>query len=234
MTGVCRPLATAANSRSSTAWICEGRTWQKRVNEGDARSGEEVVSYHSTRVFRFFPLMKFCSNCGGPLAHRVPPGDNLPRYVCDACATIHYQNPRMVVGCLPEWRGQVLLCRRAIEPRHGYWTLPAGFMENDETVAQAAMRETMEEANARVELGDMYSVLSVPHVSQVHVFYRAALLDLDFGPGIESLEVKLFDEADIPWNDIAFRTVSNTLRHYYEDRRTGRFRLHTEDIPPPK
>jgi ADP-ribose pyrophosphatase YjhB (NUDIX family) len=107
-------------------------------------------------------------------------------------------------------------------------------MENDETVAQAAMRETMEEANARVELGDMYSVLSVPHVSQVHVFYRAALLDLDFGPGIESLEVKLFDEADIPWNDIAFRTVSNTLRHYYEDRKTGRFRLHTEDIPPPK
>ncbi|HEY9381465.1 MAG TPA: NUDIX hydrolase [Burkholderiales bacterium] len=178
--------------------------------------------------------MKFCSNCGGPLVHRVPPGDNLPRYVCDACATIHYQNPRMVVGCLPEWRGQVLLCRRAIEPRHGYWTLPAGFMENDETVAQAAMRETMEEANARVELGDMYSVLSVPHVSQVHVFYRAALLDLDFGPGIESLEVKLFDEADIPWNDIAFRTVSNTLRHYYEDRKTGRFRLHTEDIPPPK
>ncbi|HEY9396475.1 MAG TPA: NUDIX hydrolase, partial [Burkholderiales bacterium] len=165
---------------------------------------------------------------------RVPPGDNLPRYVCDACATIHYQNPRMVVGCLPEWRGQVLLCRRAIVPRHGYWTLPAGFMENDETVAQAAMRETMEEANARVELGDMYSVLSVPHVSQVHVFYRAALLDLDFGPGIESLEVKLFDEADIPWKDIAFRTVSNTLRHYYEDRKTGRFRLHTEDIPPPK
>jgi ADP-ribose pyrophosphatase YjhB (NUDIX family) len=178
--------------------------------------------------------MKFCSNCGGPLVHRVPPGDNLPRYVCDACTIIHYQNPRMVVGCLPEWRGQVLLCRRAIEPRYGYWTLPAGFMENDETVAQAAMRETMEEANARVELGDMYSVLSVPHVSQVHVFYRAALLDLDFGPGIESLEVKLFDEADIPWNDIAFRTVSNTLRHYYEDRKTGRFRLHTEDIPPPK
>ena len=178
--------------------------------------------------------MKFCSNCGGPVVHRVPPGDNLPRYVCDACATIHYQNPRMVVGCLPEWRSKVLLCRRAIEPRHGYWTLPAGFMENDETVAQAALRETMEEANARVELGDMYSVLSVPHVSQVHVFYRAALLDLDFGPGIESLEVKLFDEADIPWNDIAFRTVSSTLRHYYEDRKTGRFGLHTEDIPPPK
>lgn len=179
-------------------------------------------------------MMKFCSNCGGPVAHRVPPGDNLPRYVCDACTVIHYQNPRMVVGCIPEWGEQVLLCRRAIEPRYGYWTLPAGFMENDETLAQAALRETMEEANARVELAEMYSVLSVPHVSQVHVFYRATLLDVDFGPGTESLEVKLFDEVDIPWDEIAFRTVSNTLRHFYEDRRTGNFSLHAEDILPPK
>ncbi|HLU77841.1 MAG TPA: NUDIX hydrolase [Burkholderiales bacterium] len=174
--------------------------------------------------------MKFCSNCGDPVALRVPPGDNLPRYVCDACNTIHYVNPRMVVGCIPEWEGRILLCRRAIEPRHGYWTLPAGFMENDETLAQAAMRETREEANARVALRDMYSVLSVPRASQVHVFYRAELLDLDFGPGIESLEVRLFEEAEVPWDDLAFRTVSTTLRHYYTDRRNGGFRLHTEDI----
>src|SRR5690606_5809237 len=174
--------------------------------------------------------MKFCSNCGDPVALRVPPGDNLPRYVCDACNTIHYVNPRMVVGCSPEWEGRILLCRRAIEPRHGYWTLPAGFMENDETLAQAAMRETREEANARVALRDMYSVLSVPRASQVHVFYRAELLDQDFGPGIESLEVRLFEEAEVPWDVLAFRTVSTTLRHYYPDRRNGGFRLHTEDI----
>lgn len=174
--------------------------------------------------------MKFCSNCGDPVVHRVPPGDNLPRYVCDACSTIHYVNPRMVVGCIPEWEGGILLCRRAIEPRHGYWTLPAGFMENDETLAQAAMRETLEEANARVALEDMYAVLSVPQASQVHVYYRARLLDLDFGPGTESLEVRLFDEAEVPWDELAFRTVTATLRHYYADRRNGGFRLHTEDI----
>lgn len=174
--------------------------------------------------------MKFCPNCGDPVVHRVPPGDNLPRYVCDACSSIHYLNPRMVVGCIPEWEGRILLCRRAIEPRHGYWTLPAGFMENDETLAQAAMRETLEEANARVALGEMYSVLSVPRVSQVHVFYRAQLLDLDFGPGSESLEVRLFDEGEIPWEELSFRTVSTTLHHYYADRRNGGYRLHTEDI----
>lgn len=177
--------------------------------------------------------MKFCSNCGQPVAYRVPPGDNLPRYICDACNTIHYINPRMVVGCIPQWQNRILLCRRAIEPRHGMWTLPAGFMENDETLAQAAMRETLEEANARVQLQDMYTVMSVPHVSQVHVFYRARLLDLDFGPGIESLEVRLFDEAEIPWQELAFRTVSGTLRHFYRDRKNGVFPLHSEDIPPP-
>jgi len=174
--------------------------------------------------------MKFCSNCGDPVVRRIPPGDNLPRYVCDACSTIHYQNPRMVVGCIPEWEGRILLCRRAIEPRHGYWTLPAGFMENEETLAQAALRETLEEANARVELHDVYSVLSVPHVSQVHVFYRARLLDLDFRPGAESLEVRLFEEAEVPWDQLAFRTVTTTLRRYYADRRNGGFRLHTEEI----
>lgn len=178
--------------------------------------------------------MKFCSNCGAVVALRVPPGDNLPRYVCDACSTIHYQNPKMVIGCIPEWEDQVLLCKRAIEPRYGLWTLPAGFMENSETVAQAAMRETLEEANARVELTDMYAVLSVPHVNQVHIFYRARLLDLDFGPGSESLEVKLYREADIPWRELAFRTISTTLQHYFDDRKAGTFRVHAGEILPVK
>ncbi len=174
--------------------------------------------------------MKFCSNCGAPVALKIPPGDNLPRHVCEACSTIHYSNPKMVIGCIPEWRGEVLLCRRAIEPRYGLWTLPAGFMENGETVAQAALRETLEEARARVELTGMYSVLSVPHVNQVHIFYRARLVDLDFGPGAESLEVQLFPENTIPWPEIAFRTVATTLRHYYADRTSGAFGFHSGDI----
>lgn len=177
--------------------------------------------------------MKYCSNCGAAVALKVPAGDNLPRYVCDACGTIHYQNPKMVIGCIPEWEGRILLCRRAIEPRYGLWTLPAGFMENGESVAQAAMRETLEEAQARVELGEMFSVLSVPHINQVHIFYRARLLDLAFGPGVESLDVALFQELEIPWRELAFRTVSTTLKHYYEDQRNGGFRVHAGDIPPP-
>jgi ADP-ribose pyrophosphatase YjhB (NUDIX family) len=176
--------------------------------------------------------MKYCSDCGAPVALRIPPGDNLPRHVCDACGTIHYSNPKMVIGCIPEWRDQVLLCKRAIEPRYGLWTLPAGFMENGETVAQAALRETLEEARARVELADIYSVLSVPHVNQVHIFYRARLLDLDFGAGAESLEVRLFAESAIPWPEIAFRTVATTLRHYYHDRTAGAFAFHSGDILP--
>jgi ADP-ribose pyrophosphatase YjhB (NUDIX family) len=176
--------------------------------------------------------MKYCSNCGAPVALKIPPGDNLPRHVCDACSTVHYSNPKMVIGCIPEWRGEVLLCRRAIEPRYGLWTLPAGFMENGETVAEAALRETLEEARARVELTGMFSVLSVPHVNQVHIFYRARLIDLDFGPGTESLEVQLFAETAVPWQEIAFRTVSTTLRHYYADRTSGAFGFHCGEILP--
>jgi ADP-ribose pyrophosphatase YjhB (NUDIX family) len=178
--------------------------------------------------------MKFCSNCGAPVVLKVPAGDNLPRHVCEACETIHYQNPKMVIGCIPEWADRILLCRRAIEPRHGLWTVPAGFMENGETVAQAALRETLEEANARVELAEMYSVISVPHVNQVHIFYRARLLDLDFRPGAESLEVQLFAEAEIPWQEIAFRTIATTLRHYFADRKVGAYGFHAGEILPVK
>jgi ADP-ribose pyrophosphatase YjhB (NUDIX family) len=177
--------------------------------------------------------MKFCSACGARVALKVPPGDSVPRHVCDACGTIHYSNPKMVVGAIPEWEDRILLCRRAIEPRYGLWTLPAGFMENGETVADAARRETLEEAKARVRLHDMFSILSVAHINQVHIFYRAQLLDLDFGPGEESLDVALFYENEIPWQELAFRTVSTTLRHYFDDRRNGGFRLHAGDIQPP-
>jgi ADP-ribose pyrophosphatase YjhB (NUDIX family) len=174
--------------------------------------------------------MKFCPNCGAQPARRVPPGDNLPRWVCDQCGEIHYQNPKLVVGALPEYQGKLLLCRRAIEPRYGYWTLPAGFMENDETAGQAALRETLEEAGARIELIEPFSLLSVPYVNQVHLFYRARLLDLQFNPGEESLEVALYDEARIPWKEIAFRTVAATLRHWFADRGRGEFGFHAEDI----
>jgi ADP-ribose pyrophosphatase YjhB (NUDIX family) len=177
--------------------------------------------------------LNFCSACGAPVRQRVPPGDSLPRAVCDACGAIHYRNPKLVVGALPEWEDRILLCRRAIEPRHGKWTLPAGFMENHETVAAAAMRETLEEANARIALGAMYTLLSVPHISQVHVIYRATLLDLDFKPGEETLEVALFREEEIPWDEIAFRTIAITLRHYFDDRRAGGFGFHTGEVEPP-
>lgn len=174
--------------------------------------------------------MKFCPNCAAPLARRVPPGDSLMRDVCDACGNVHYQNPKLVVGTVPEWEGRVLLCRRAIEPRYGYWTLPAGFMENDETAGEAALRETLEEAGAHIELASVFSMISVPRVNQVHLFYRARLTDLGFKPGVESLEVALFDEAKIPWKDIAFRTVGLTLKYWFADRARGEYAFHAEDI----
>jgi ADP-ribose pyrophosphatase YjhB (NUDIX family) len=180
------------------------------------------------------PAINFCCACATPVQVSVPPGDSLPRHVCPACGAIHYRNPRLVVGALPVWEEKVLLCRRAIEPRHGCWTLPAGFMENQESVADAAMRETLEEACARIELDAAYTMISVPHINQVHVIYRARLLDLDFAPGEESLEVALFDEADIPWDEIAFRTVAMSLRHFFADRRKGSFGFHAEAVSPPK
>lgn len=178
------------------------------------------------------PEINFCSGCGAKVAVRIPPGDTLPRHVCDHCGSIHYRNPRLVVGALPVWQDKVLMCRRAIEPRRGFWTLPAGFMENGETVAEAAMRETREEANANIVLGDMFSLISVPQFSQVHVIYRAALIDLDFAAGEETLEIRLFREEDVPWDEIAFRTVAMTLRHYFNDRRSGVFHFHPGDLSP--
>lgn len=164
------------------------------------------------------------------MTRRVPPGDSLPRWICDSCGEIHYQNPKLVVGTIPEFEGRILLCRRAIEPRYGYWTLPAGFMENDETAGQAALRETLEEAGARIALDAPFSLISVPRVNQVHLFYRARLLDLGFSPGAETLEVALYEEATIPWKDIAFRTVGLSLKHWFADRERGAFEFHAEDV----
>ena len=178
------------------------------------------------------PIVNYCSHCGEKVVFRVPEGDTLPRHLCEACGAIHYLNPRLVIGTLPEWEDRILLCRRAIEPRRGFWTLPAGFMELGETAEQAAIRETLEEANARVELSGLFTLLSVPRVDQVHLFYRAQLLDLDFSPGPESLEVALFRETEIPWEDISFRTVSTTLKHYLADRGSGKFVFRAGELQP--
>ena len=174
--------------------------------------------------------MKYCSACGATVAFKIPVGDTHPRHVCDACGVIHYINPKIVVGALAEWEGKILMCRRAIEPRLGYWTLPAGFMENGETTLEGAARETWEEAGARIEVGGLYTLFNLPHIDQVYFMFRARLLDLDFQPGIESLEARLFTEAEIPWDEIAFRTVRQTLELYFQDRRAERFDFHFGDI----
>ncbi len=177
--------------------------------------------------------MNYCSVCGAPLELRIPPDDNRARHVCTRCGEIHYQNPKLIVGALPVWHDKILLCRRAIEPRHGLWTLPAGFMENGETTTEAAKRETLEEANARIAIGDLYSMYSLPYINQVHLLFRAELLDLDFGPGPESLEVKLFSEPEIPWNEIAFRPVRFSIEHYFAERNSGTFSFHIGELAPP-
>ena len=161
--------------------------------------------------------MNYCSDCGAPVETLIPAGDHLPRYVCTRCQTIHYQNPKLVVGCVPEYEGQLLICRRAIEPRRGYWTVPAGFMENGETLQQAAARESQEEALADVEIGSLLTVVHVLHAHQVHVFFRARLRSTEVGAGPESLEVKLIRPAEIPWSELAFPSTEFTLRRYLED-----------------
>ncbi len=174
--------------------------------------------------------MKFCSRCGEPVSQRIPEGDTKPRYVCDVCERIHYQNPRIIAGCLPIHEDKVLLCKRAINPRSGMWTIPAGFMENNESISQGALRETAEEANANVEILDLYTVFSLPHISQVYMFFRARLTDLNFSAGDETVETRLFDEAEIPWNELAFPVITQTLEYYFKDRKTDSFPVRTLDI----
>jgi ADP-ribose pyrophosphatase YjhB (NUDIX family) len=175
--------------------------------------------------------MKYCANCGHTVEYRIPPGDQRERATCAQCGAIHYQNPRIVAGCVVEHAGKILLCRRAIEPRRGYWTNPAGFMELGETLQGAAARETREEALAEVQLGSMLAVVSVLHTGQVHIFFRARLPEPVYGSGAESLEVQLFDEAAIPWDELAFRSSVFSLQRFLEDRRAGREPLHFLDLP---
>ena len=175
--------------------------------------------------------MKYCSTCGAVVERRIPSGDQVPRFVCTSCETVHYQNPKLVVGCVPEDdAGRILICRRAIEPRHGYWTVPAGFMENGETLQQAAARESLEEALADVEIGSLLSVVHVLHAEQVHVFFRGRLRSPEIGAGTESLEVRMVTADEIPWDDIAFTSTTYTLRRYLEDRAAGVERHHFTEI----
>lgn len=177
-------------------------------------------------------MIKFCTQCASPVTSLVPAGDTLPRQVCTQCGFIHYENPRLVVGCVATWEDRILLCRRAIEPRHGFWTLPAGFMENGETTAEAAARETLEEACARVVIGAPFAMVNVAHINQVHLFYRGHLSVPEFAAGEESLETELVAENDIPWENLAFRSVALCLRRYFEDRAKGSFGFHTADLQP--
>ena len=182
--------------------------------------------------------MKFCSQCGHPLIVDIPPLDTLPRHICPSCHTIHYENPKIVVCSIPTWETRqdtaILLCRRASAPRHGFWTLPGGFMENDETTEQAARRETKEEAGADVKVSTLFSLMNLPTYHQVHLFYLAELENTDFSPGEETLETKLFKENEIPWNQLAFSTIKYALEFFFEDRKKmgngGRFGFHTLDL----
>jgi ADP-ribose pyrophosphatase YjhB (NUDIX family) len=174
--------------------------------------------------------MKFCSSCGSGVELRIPEGDDRERFVCSRCEIIHYVNPRVIVGALAVWEDRVLLCRRAIEPRARYWTLPAGFMENGETTPEGAARETWEEARARLDNLQLYRVFDVPYISQVYMFYRSDLQEGAYGVGPESLEVELFREEQIPWDDIAFPVVRETLVDYFDDRRRGDYPVRVSAI----
>jgi len=176
--------------------------------------------------------VKFCSECGQPVEFRVPEGDHFSRHVCSACATVHYRNPKVIVGCIPEWDdGRILMCRRNIEPRLGWWTFPAGFMELGETSGEGAARETLEEARAEVTIGKLFVVINAPSIGQVYLVHRARMLHPGHGPTPESSETRLMTEAEIPWTEIAFPTVYHSLRYYFEDRRGNTEGFHMLNLP---
>ena len=175
--------------------------------------------------------MKFCSQCGSnEVEQKVPDGDNRLRYCCIQCDAIFYENPKIVTGCLAQWQGKILLCRRAIQPRMGTWTLPAGFMENHETLQEAAARETYEEATAKISNLDLYTIYNLPHISQVYMIFRGDVEDGSASPGIESLETGFMDEQDIPWDELAFPVIRETLELYFDDQKKGNYILHTGEI----
>ena len=170
--------------------------------------------------------MKYCSNCGASVSILIPEGDDRERYVCDNCRVIHYENPKVVVGCIPEHEGEILLCRRSIEPRKGFWTVPAGFLENGETVADGAEREALEEAEVRVEILGLFTLFNLTDINQIYLLFRSRMMDLDFGVGEESLEVRLYSEEAIPWDEMAFPAIKESLRLFFKDRENGNFPLH--------
>lgn len=178
-------------------------------------------------------MIRYCIHCGSGVSFTVPAGDSLPRHVCTTCGHIHYENPRLVVGCVVEHEERILLCRRAIEPQLGFWTLPAGFMENGETTAQAACRETLEEAGAQIILDAPFAMISIAHINQVHLFYRGRLATPAYSAGEESLEVELFREEEIPWQTLSFRSVTLCLERYLNDRKSGHYSFHEAALPPP-
>ena len=179
--------------------------------------------------------MNFCSHCGSSqLRFDIPEGDNRPRYWCPQCRTVHYQNPRLVVGAVPVWGDRVLLCKRSIEPRKDFWTLPAGYMENGETLQEGAARESWEEACATVDIRDMYTVFNLPHIYQVYVFFLGRLEEGRYGVGDESSDAGLFARDEIPWDELAFPTITRTLKYYFRDRETGDFPIRVQDIAPMK
>jgi ADP-ribose pyrophosphatase YjhB (NUDIX family) len=181
-----------------------------------------------TQAHHYFPAprrARFCNQCGARVARRIPKGDQQERDICDECGAVHYQNPRIVVGTLPVWQGRILLCRRAIEPRYGSWTLPAGFMELGETTLQGAIRETVEESGAQIQLGELFTIINVPTIDQLHLYYLASAQEATLAPGPESLEARYYDVQDIPWNDLSFLTITTTLKHYLDDRH------HTPSVP---
>lgn len=175
--------------------------------------------------------MKFCSNCGSSdIEHKIPQGDNRLRHCCPSCDMVFYENPKIVTGCVAQWQDKILMCKRAIEPRIGTWTLPAGFMENHETLQAAAARETFEEATARTSNLELFAIYDLPHISQVYVMFKADVIDGKASSGIESLETEFIDESDIPWPDLSFPIITETLKLYFEDRKQGEFSLHTGEI----
>jgi len=203
-------------------------TRQPNVKRHDTRT----VGYYSDQDTQRADVMKYCSNCGSTVDLQVPKGDNLPRHVCRDCGEIHYQNPKIVAGCIAEWEDQILLCRRAIEPRYGLWTIPAGFMENGETLENAARRETQEEACAKVKLTGLYALYNIPHVNQVYIIFRGLLVDGAFSPGIESLETALFKKGQIPWNKLAFPVIARSLERYFLDQPEQRFDTFIDTVSP--
>jgi len=189
------------------------------------------LCYPFAITIRLSIAMNYCSACGTPVTKKIPTGDNRLRFVCDSCQTIHYHNPKIVAGCIPEWDGKILLCRRAIEPKSGLWTFPAGFMEIGESTEQAAVRETFEEAEAQVERISLFAVLSLPHIGQAYLVFRGPMHSPNFGAGEESLEVQLFSLSAIPWDEIAFPVVKDALRRYVDDVTRGEFQVHVASLP---